>query len=288
MSPTQQLTLAIASRRAEKGLSGPRLVFGFGLYSRPETEVEIAAPAKGQPTERSKCTTIPMRQRLFPYALAAISAAIFCCGPRAAHAAGAYVVDDAGIVDPGQVQIESWYNHSSKNENIGNVNVENQVLPHTELTLGNAYDSQSAGDSNTLLGQLKYRWRDGDDDKNVGSSIVLGLDHSTIDNHSYGPFAYIPATWAINDTVALNADLGWRYASDLDRHYVTWGLGTVLQANDVLSFVGEIFDQTMGQPGGQLGVHFNMSNSLSWDAKYGRNITVLPGNWVTAGVTVIF
>jgi hypothetical protein len=226
--------------------------------------------------------------RLFP-----VFAGTLLLPLQAAFAAGPYVVDDADIVEPNKIQIESWYNHSSTNENTGTIDAAYQLLPHAEFTLLNAYDVQSGGNSDLISPQVKYKWRDGDDGKEVASSAVFGFNYSATHNGFSNMFAYIPSTLTLNDIVDINADLGWQYDNDTSRHSLTWGIGTELHASESFSFVGEVFNQQMfGQhetrPGLQCGPRYNMLENLQLDLVYGHDITGVTANWITAGFTAVF
>jgi hypothetical protein len=213
--------------------------------------------------------------------------AFLCLLPQSVFAAGAYVVDDAGIVDPGLVQIESWYSHSSRHENLGVTDVAYQALPHAELTLLNNYDAQTGVRDDAVSAQVKYQWRE-DKEGGIESAAVFGVNHSASANRLSGLYAYIPSSLTINDTFDVNADLGWQYDADSGRHFATWGIGAGMHANDTLSFVAETFGKNAELPGAQLGTRVSVSENLVLDAIYGRNITGTPANWVTAGLTVTF
>jgi hypothetical protein len=215
-------------------------------------------------------------------------AGLLCLPAFTARAAGAYVVDDADIVDPHTVQIESWFSHSDKNENLGVADIAYQLLPNAEFTLLNAYDAQPADRADTAEAQVKYQWREGDDGKEVASGVVFGIDSDIGNRRFSGLYAYVPSTWAINQTFTLNADLGWQYASITGQNFLTWGIGSELHINDLLSFVGEVFNEGPEKPGLQLGPHFALTKDLALDAIYGHNITGISANWVTVGATVTF
>jgi hypothetical protein len=214
--------------------------------------------------------------------------AVLCALPQTVFAAGAYVVDDAGIVDAGMVQIESWYSHSSRNENLGVVDAAYQLLPHAEFTLRNGYDAQNGSGNDALSAQVKFQWREGDDGKDVQSSAVFGINHSASGNRFAGLYAYIPSTLAVGDALDINADLGWEYEADADRNFLTWGVGAEAHVNDRLSFIGEAFGKNTGLPGAQFGSRFTLLENLVLDAIYGRNVAGTPGNWGTLGLTATF
>jgi hypothetical protein len=226
-----------------------------------------------------------MTKRTLP---AVCIALIFCLPAPAAFAAGAFFVDDADIVDPDTVQTENWFSHSSRDESIGVDDIAYQLLPGAEFTLLNAVDKMPGVDaSDTLTGQVKYKWRDGDEGKDIMSSAVFGIGYGT-DNRFAGAYAYIPSTWKLDEMFDINADLGWQYFADDGRNMVTWGLGGDLHASDALTFSAEVFRQTIGRAGMQAGPRITLSKDVEMDLVYGRDITGTAANWMTAGLTVTF
>lgn len=220
--------------------------------------------------------------------LPVILIAAFFCLPKAAFAAGAFFVDDAEIVEPDTVQTENWFSHSSKDENVAVDDVSYQLLPRTEFMLLNTIDKPAGGDAtDTLTGQIKYKWRDGDEAKDVASSAVFGVNYGT-DNRFAGAYAYIPSTWAINELVDVNFDLGWQYLADSNRNMVTWGLSGDLHASDAITLSAEVFRENINRAGMQAGPRITLSKDAELDLIYGRDITGSPANWATAGITLTF
>jgi hypothetical protein len=203
-----------------------------------------------------------------------------------AWAAGPYIVDDADIVDPNMVQIESWYSHSNKDENISTINAAYQLLPHTEVTLQEGHDAQSPSGEDLVSGQVKYQWLDDNKNRHIAAGTVLGISDTAQSQH-YGFYAYVPTTVAISGTIDLNTDFGWQHTEN-QPHYFNWGMGTVFHATDTVLAIGEIFGKNEGRPGLQLGPRVTVFKSVLLDAVYGHNITGATGNWLTAGITMAF
>jgi hypothetical protein len=206
---------------------------------------------------------------------------------RAALAAGPYVVDDGGIVDPKMIQIESWYSHSNKGENIGAIDAAYQLLPHAEFSLQETYDAMTADESNILSLQVKYQWWEGNEIRNVVGSAVLGVNYADDEQRS-SLYAYVPLTVTINDIVDVNLNIGWNHPWEEGKHFLTWGIGAQLNATGSFSFVGEVFGKNEGRSGLQAGLRAALSKYWAFDAVYGCNITGTVGNWLTAGVTAVF
>ena len=219
--------------------------------------------------------------------LSAFVVAIFLPA-RIAFAASAYGVDDAGLVDPGKVQIESWGSWDDKGNHLAVIDPAYQLLPNAEFSLLMMHSEQSGDHSNLVAPQVKYQWHPGATPQDISSSIALGFSYAADAQKFSGAYAYIPVSLAVSDTVDVNANLGWQYARDEDRHFATWGIGTELHANDALSFIGEVFGRNEERPGLQFGSRYALSPSLLLDAIYGHNINAERGDWITTGITVAF
>ena len=213
-------------------------------------------------------------------------AGLLCLLPHSVFAAGAYVVDDADIVDPGKVQVESWFSHGSNRDNLGVADVAYQALPHTEITIENGYDSNAGNGVDILSAQAKYQWHP-DDAHGFAGSAVFGMDRS-LTNGSSLFYAYVPSSLSFGDVLDINADLGWEYDSNAGTNFVTWGVGTELHADEHWSLVSEVFGKNNELPGEQIGPRYSFSDDLQFDAVYGRNISGVPANWMTFGVTATF
>ena len=214
------------------------------------------------------------------------AAAVFCLLPQAALAAGAYVVDDSGIVEPGKVQIESWYSRSDKKENIGTIDAAYQLLPNAEFTLLNAYNRAPDSDDDALEAQVKYQLLNDKDNAGWGVAPVFGFAQSATQNRFGGAYAYIPVTYAPYEALNLRANLGWEYDAVAVRHFLTWGAGSEYHVTRILSVVDEVFGATTRETAAQVGPRFALTDNVVLDLIYGRNITFTPANWATVGLTM--
>ena len=226
---------------------------------------------------------------------------LFCfllsLSPHLTYAAGAYLVDDGGIVDRKTVQIENWYSHSSSSgENIFVSNPAYQVFPDFEFAVQESY-SDTAKTKNTLWPQIKYLWHNSE---NLASSFTVGTNYSSSNQKTYGSYAYSSNSLKLNEMLDLTFYLGWqnwRHAAfnDKSTDFLNYGLGAEFHFNSKLSFIPEIF-QTNGtknnasstKPATQFGLRYLASSHLILDTIYGHNINGNQQDWLTIGVTLLF
>jgi hypothetical protein len=216
--------------------------------------------------------------------------------PHLAFAAGAYLVDDGGIVDQKTVQIENWYSHSTTGEDIFVSNPTYQLFPNFEFAVQETY-SDTAKTKNTLWPQVKYLWHNSE---NLSSSFTVGVNYSSSNQKTYGDYAYSSNTLKLSKMLDLHLYLGWqnwRHAAFNNKSidFLNYGIGAEFHFNKKLSFIPEIF-QTNGtknnnsstKPATQFGLRYLASSNLILDTIYGHNINGNQQNWLTIGVTLLF
>ena len=204
-----------------------------------------------------------------------------------AMAAGPYIVDDAGIVDPNTFQSESWVSRTSKSETLAVVNGAYRVMG-SEVTVQEAHDDQSGNGSDMLSSQIKYRWREGDNTGCVASSLVVGGSYSGYTSSVSGLYAYVPATVNLTESLDLNVNVGWQYTKTGNQNVATWGIGTEYHFDPALSFVSEIFGHDSECPGFQLGSRAILTDNFQLNAVYGHNVFGASENVMTVGFTASF
>ena len=214
------------------------------------------------------------------------------------YAAGAYLVDDGGVIEKKTLQIENWYSQSTTGEKILVSNPAYQILPDTEFAIQGTHNSISSN-ANTLWPQLKYLWYKPMDQKNISSSLTAGVNYSSNNQKTYGYYAYIPTTIKFNQVFDLHLYLGWqnwRHAlrNNKSVDFLNYGVGTEIHLNETLSLTGELF-QANGmskigptKPAIQFGSRYIANKYLILDAIYGKNINGNNQSWMTLGVTVLF
>ncbi|MDX2082714.1 MAG: hypothetical protein SFV53_01835 [Rickettsiales bacterium] len=226
--------------------------------------------------------------------LVLISLLIFLT-PKVVFGAGAYLVDDGGIIDVKKIQIENWYSRGSKGENIFVTNPAYQLLPNAEFAVQETYDV-SAKNINTLWPQIKYLWHN---NKNISSSATLGINYSSTDQKIYGTYAYSSTTAKISSIIDSHFYVGWQnwrhsFANDKSINFLNYGVGFEMRLNEKLFLIPEIF-QTNGafkngskKPATQLGLRYFANDKFIFDAIYGHNINGRNQSWITLGVTLVF
>ncbi|NBV05722.1 MAG: hypothetical protein EBS06_00595 [Proteobacteria bacterium] len=215
--------------------------------------------------------------------------------PSLTFAAGAYLVDDGGIVNEKKIQIESWYNRSNSNENIFVTDPAYQLLENAEFSMQETYDA-SAKNINTLWPQVKYMWHK---DDNISAATTVGINYSSTDQKAYGNYGYSSNTLKINDALNVNLYVGWQnwrniFRNDKTITFLNYGAGADWHLTKKLSFIPEIF-QTNGtyktgpnRPATQFGLRYIANDNLILDTIYGHNINGNNQNWLTLGVTLVF
>ncbi len=215
--------------------------------------------------------------------------------PQSSFAAGAYLVDDGGITDANQLQLESWYSHSNSGENLYVTNPAYQILPNTEFAIQETY-SDMAETGNTLWPQIKYLWHKSE---NIASSATFGINYSSTDQEAYGKYIYSSTTVTANDYLDLHLYLGWQnwrhsFRNDKSIDFLNYGVGAELKLYEKLLLVPEIFQSNgtyktgPARPATQLGLRYNAADHLIFDLIYGHNINGNNQDWMTFGITLGF
>lgn len=216
----------------------------------------------------------------------------FSLTPNLSYGAGAYLVDDGGIVDVKTLQVENWYNRSNHGEDIFVSDPAYQLLPNAEFSIQETYNESAA--NNTLWPQVKYRWFN---NKNIQSSFTTGVNYSSSQQKTYGAYAYSSSTFRLNEITDIHLYLGWqnwRHATRNDNKstdFLNYGLGTEIHFDQKLSLTGEFFQQDgldATKPALQIGSRYVVSKHLILDAIFGKNITFANQNWFTLGVSLWF
>jgi hypothetical protein len=215
--------------------------------------------------------------------------------PSIALGAGAYLVDDGGIADAKNIQVENWYSHSNSGQNIFVTNPAYQIFPKTEFAIQETYNA-SVAEINTLWPQLKYLCYKS---TNILNSTVIGINYSSANQKTYGSYVYNSTTLQLNDFADIHLYLGWQNWRHILRNnksidFLNYGIGAELHLRKNLSFIPEIFQgngafkRGPGSPEFQFGLRYLAWQNLILDGIYGKNITGAGQNWITFGLTLTF
>jgi len=217
---------------------------------------------------------------------------IFCCALLAQPVfAQQFVVDDAGITDPGACQIEGWVSESAR-----------WVLPactpvsRTEITLGIGLVREAHGDHThdeiEFVAQAKVSLLP-DDPGRVGVSVVAGFGSSPF-AQSAGErveefFAYVPLTYtAANEVLQFHLNGGWSYNRLDELHRALYGIRADVSVLEPVQLIGEVFGEGIDL-GYQVGVRWHaLPDLLSIDASYGNSFSSDdPGIGFALGVAIM-
>ena len=185
----------------------------------------------------------------------------------AARAAGGpFDVDDAAMVEAGRCQYETWLTRvPAASATLFHLGPGCRVGP---VELGLNYDRLSTGSEtrSTLGPQLKWVA-----DPLVGplsAGIVWSTAHDLKRGGRPAHALYVPVTWAVNDKVALNANLGadWDFAGARTRRV---GVSGEWAAHPKLTVIGERV-QVAGDWTSRLGARFMLGDAISLDLSAAR------------------
>jgi hypothetical protein len=208
---------------------------------------------------------------------------------RDGHASGgAFMVDDAGVDDPGACKVESWAAFANNRDFIG------VVAPACVVNLGRPVELaaplgrvRSDGVWSTdLVLKAKTPIIPLDDGK-FGIALIGGAGFNLTQGETAAAFVSMPISFQVSDPLRLNLNVGaLRNIAD-DRTLFTWGAGAYLSLTQQVAFVAETFgfgDET----GAQVGVRYTPHEKIDFDLIYGRNLTGERADWVTFGVNLRF
>lgn len=183
------------------------------------------------------------------------------------HAAGGHFdVDDAAIVEPGQCQYETWLTRApAASATLFHLGPGCRVGP-VELALN--YDRVSAaGETRSTVGpQLKWVADPlvGPFSAGIAWSAAYDLKRGGRPAHTL----HVPVTWAVNDRVAVNANLGadWDFAGARTRRV---GVSAEWVAHENLTVIGERV-KFAGDWSSRLGARWLLSDAISVDLSAAR------------------
>ncbi len=212
-----------------------------------------------------------------------------------AHAAGgSYVVDDGGINDPGQCNVDTWYksarHHAASGETVLSADCTPTGLPSVQLG-ADINRSRDDGEHTTLLSpHIKASIFSRED---LGlEAAVLAQAHFAMDRrHAFdGTDLALPLTYKPFDPLRLTVSAGWYHAYNdgEPNHGLTWGSGVEYDVLKSLTLVAERFGQQGGDQGWQAGPRLHIGEKFDIDLVLGQHLTGDRDRWFTTGATVRF
>lgn len=212
------------------------------------------------------------------------TAAALAVAPGATFGAGGHhAVDDAALVDPGQCQIETWWDHE-----LGGRRKLLHLGPAcragaAELGL-NLDNVRSDGATTTILG-AQFKWatevRPG-----LSAGVSVGMAVGDRPPRRLLDSVIVPLTWQAADAVLLHVNVG-RDHTEGRGGTVHGGVALEWSPNSLWSFVGERFRET-GKTAWRIGVRRELGSGASLDFSQARELHRDPRPWWTVGLTWAF
>ena len=215
---------------------------------------------------------------------------------RVEAAGGAFVVDDAEIAALNTCQVESWVSFARNHDFVGVSNPACTVNVIRPVELGVLLlRSRAAGVWGSLLSpQAKTVFAPVETGK-IGFGLAAGMMFDLANDQDTSSYAYVPATWKIDERFSINANVGWRHDRVADLHWLTWGssfewtfVKPVTLIAEVFGEAGHrpIFQRSLADPRAQAGLRFTPVDNVDVDIIYGRNVTGVRTHWFTIGLNV--
>jgi hypothetical protein len=227
--------------------------------------------------------------------------AVLGAADRAFAAGAAYQVDTADVSEPGSCKVESWASFAKNGDFIGSTSPDCVVSVFGKPIDFSAQFSRFKSDDEwgtavfpkakmNILPTGVGQW-------GVAVSGSAAVDLLTGDVVAW--FVTMPATLRVSDTLRFNVNVGYARDRNVDKDYLTYGLGFDLRTPDnVWTLTGEVFgisgaiteDQERGQirPRWQLGLRWRPIDDFNFDVIYGRNLTGEQSNWITLATVFRF
>lgn len=188
----------------------------------------------------------------------------------AARAGGHLDVDDAGTLDPGQCQVESWYGRAGPEPVTGlHVGSACRVGP---VELGLNLDRFRVADAPHAFSfgpQLKWTWFGQAADARFSGAVSAGVIWDRSHGGKPGRQLVFPFTWQALDSLQIHANLGADWAAVSGERTGRGGLGTEWAINEQLSLLAER-NRAAGLWTLRLGARLNLTPLLSLDLTTSR------------------
>lgn len=164
--------------------------------------------------------------------------ATWCASP-AAHAAGHFDVDDAGTLDPGQCQYETWWGRTGVEPVTGfHFGPACRVGP---VELGLNFDRTSVAGVHSVTGgpQLKWNFYGPAADAPLSAAVSMSAVFDLKRGGRAGGQFVVPLTWRPLESLQLHANLGADWASGTGARTSRVGAAAEWALNDTVSFIAE-------------------------------------------------
>lgn len=157
-----------------------------------------------------------------------------------ARAGGHFDVDDAGTLDPGQCQYETWYGRAGP-EPVTDFHV-GPACRVGPVELGLNLDRfRAAGEPNAFaIGpQIKWTWFGQAPDARFSGAVSAGATRDRTHRGKPGRQLVFPFTWRVADSLQVHANLGADWVPVSGARTARGGLGTEWALNERVSLLAE-------------------------------------------------
>lgn len=217
-------------------------------------------------------------------------AVLLALAEDARAAGGAYVVDDAVIVAPGECQVESWAAGGGNGDRTFVVSPACTLaaLPAVEFAFQPQRVRVDGSWTTELGGQAKIGVLPMDR-FGIGVAPTIGVSHDASIDRTSRYFFNLPMTVAPLDRLKVNLNTGWLREATPRQDFLTWGAGAEWMIAPPIMLIGEVFGRDKGRSGWQAGPRLSpFGEVLDLDLIVGRDLTGMPATWLTFGATIHF
>ncbi len=196
-------------------------------------------------------------------------------------AGGHHAVDDAAILDPGQCQLETWYDHESGGS---------RRLLHLgpacrigAVEVGLNFDRLQA--AKVTGGGPQVKWATALS-KDLSVGVLASANWLSLSSHYGFTSIVVPVSWQVSEQVALHVNAGRDFRagkSDISRA----GASVEWAPNATWMGVAERWREN-GFNYARVGGRWNVSPALSLDLSRARSVGSGPPGWWTLGVTLVW
>jgi hypothetical protein len=196
----------------------------------------------------------------------AVACALSATGARAA---GHFDVDDAGTLDPGQCQYETWWGRTGTEPVNGfHFGPACRVGP---VELGLNFDRLSVhGERAVTVGpQLKWTFLGQAADAKLSAAVSMSAVFDATHGGRAGGQFVVPLTWRPTGSLQLHANLGADWATGTGKRTPRMGVAAEWAMNDTVSLIAER-NRAAGAWTSRLGARIGLTPLISIDVSRSR------------------
>ncbi|BEP56904.1 hypothetical protein GmRootV118_41480 [Variovorax sp. V118] len=197
-------------------------------------------------------------------------AAVAALSGLGAQAAGHFDVDDAGTLDPGQCQYETWWGRSGAEPVTTGFHV-GPACRVGPVELGLNFDRLSAQGVHSVTGgpQLKWTFAGAAADAPFSAAVSMGAVADLRRGGRWGGQLVVPLTWRPTGSLQIHANLGADWALGTGVRTPRGGLAVEWALNDAVSLIAER-NRAGGLWTSRVGGRFSLTPLISVDISTSR------------------